>query len=124
MKNRLISEINKHILIFAIGLAYYLWIVFTDIYIPCIFNKVTGLKCPGCGITHMMLAIARFDFKTAFLENPLLFIALPVMLGIYIRNRIYYVRTGNKANRGMIIKTLEYSMLFSTLVFWVARNIL
>lgn len=124
MKNRLISEIKKHILIFAVGFAYYLWIVFTDIYIPCIFNKVTGLKCPGCGITHMMLAIARFDFKTAFLENPLLFIALPVMLGIYIRNRIYYVRTENKANRGMIIKTLEYTMLFLTLLFWVVRNIL
>ncbi len=123
MKNRLISEIKKHILIFALGIAYYLWIVFTDIYIPCIFNKITGLKCPGCGITHMIMAIARFDFANAFLANPLLFIALPIMLAIYIRNRSYYIRTGNTSNRGMIIKILEYTMLVLTLAFWVARNI-
>ena len=35
---------------FLLGLAYYIVTQLTPLRIPCLFQKVTGLACPGCGI--------------------------------------------------------------------------
>ncbi|NOY90582.1 MAG: DUF2752 domain-containing protein [Deltaproteobacteria bacterium] len=37
---------------------------------PCGFKLVTGLPCPGCGLTHSFTAMAHFDFVGAVLANP------------------------------------------------------
>ena len=36
----------------------------------CLFRAVTGLPCPGCGITRGVIAIARGDFRKAWHRNP------------------------------------------------------
>jgi hypothetical protein len=36
----------------------------------CWFKFVTGLPCPGCGLTHSFVAMARLDLLTAFESNP------------------------------------------------------
>lgn len=123
MKKRLISELKKHILIFAAGIAYFIWVCTTNIYIPCIFNKITGLKCPGCGITHMIISVCRFDFLQAFQANPFLFVVLPVMVTFYIVNKVHYIYKGTKIKRGKIISCLEYILLALTILFWIGRNI-
>lgn len=123
MKNRLLSELKKHILIFSIGFLYYLWVVITNIYIPCIFKLITGLKCPGCGITHMIISLCRFDFLTAFKSNELLFITLPIAGIIYITKRIYYIRNGIKMTEGKVMHFLEYSFLGLIIIFWIVRNL-
>ena len=56
--------------------------------IPCVFHLVTGLKCPGCGITHMLIDLLHFDLRGAYMENPFLFFVLPVLL-IYGAYRAY-----------------------------------
>lgn len=50
------------------------------LYIDCPIKKITGLYCPGCGITRMLLSILKLDFYQAFRYNSLLFITLPVFL--------------------------------------------
>lgn len=68
-------------LIFIIvGLLYYLEIRWIGIGIPCVFNLVTGLECPGCGITGVVLAVLRGDFVTAFRLNMGLWIISPIMI--------------------------------------------
>ncbi len=37
---------------------------------PCGFKLVTGLPCPGCGLTHSFTAMAHFDFVGAVYANP------------------------------------------------------
>ena len=37
--------------------------------IPCWFHVITGLKCPGCGITRSMLSLLRFNFKDVLRYN-------------------------------------------------------
>lgn len=123
MKERLTVELKKHSVIFGIGLIYYLWVVITDIYIPCIFRVLTGYKCPGCGIAHMFVAISQFDLSGAFLANPLMFIFLPLWGIIYGVSMVYYIKTGEKMNGGKIVKFLEYSFLLLIFVFWIVRNI-
>lgn len=42
---------------------------------PVVF--VTGLPCPGCGMTRAVIAILRFDFAKAFELNP---VSFPIVL--------------------------------------------
>ena len=122
MKNRLKVELKKHTIIFGIGFVYYLWVMITDIYIPCVFRTLTGFKCPGCGITHMLVAVSRFDFVCAFRENPLMFVCLPLWGISYGISRIYYIKTGEKLYGGKIVSFLEWSFVFLILIFWIVRN--
>ncbi len=46
----------------------------------CPFLALTGLYCPGCGSTRCMHALAHFDLAAAVAMNPLLVLALPVLL--------------------------------------------
>ncbi len=50
------------------------------LYIDCPIKKITGLYCPGCGITRMLLSILKLDFYQAFRYNPLVFISLPFFI--------------------------------------------
>ena len=44
------------------------------IYPPCPFRLYTGLLCPGCGATHALGALVRFDLRAAWHANPLLLV--------------------------------------------------
>jgi len=36
----------------------------------CLFRGLTGLPCPGCGITTSLLALARGDVQASWSANP------------------------------------------------------
>jgi len=101
---------------FGLGGLLYLkvWLPLTNIGIPCVFRELTGLYCPGCGITRVVLSLLRLDFVQAFRYNPLLFILLPLSV-------MYFVT--NKKRMPMISKTMMAVMLIITLTFGVLRNI-
>jgi hypothetical protein len=35
----------------------------------CVFKRLTGYQCPGCGMTHAFLSLGRFQFAEAFQYN-------------------------------------------------------
>jgi len=47
----------------------------------CMFHRLTGLECPGCGGTRAFFALARGDLATSLRYNPW---ALVLMLGLGI----------------------------------------
>ena len=51
---------------------------------PCIFYKLTGLYCPGCGSGRALRALLTADVATAFRMNPLGFILIPVVTVLYL----------------------------------------
>lgn len=55
-----------------LGPAYLMWLRAGLPAVPCMFRRLTGLKCPGCGITSMALCLSRLDFKGAYEANPFL----------------------------------------------------
>ena len=57
----------------AIGLSYLTFIRLTGFSLPCFFYEVTGIKCAGCGITRMALALSQFEIARAFFYNPIVF---------------------------------------------------
>ena len=60
--------------ILSVGLIYLLWIGLTGLKIPCLYLLTTGLQCPGCGITRMLLSLLCLDFAAAFSFNPVVFV--------------------------------------------------
>jgi hypothetical protein len=46
---------------------------------PCVFHAVTGLHCPGCGLTRMLHALVHGDVARAWSMNPLAMVALPLL---------------------------------------------
>ena len=70
MKKRLIKIILLNTLIVIISLIYYYLNKYFNIGIPCLFYQITGLKCPGCGITRLIFSLIKLDFNQAFFYNP------------------------------------------------------
>ena len=90
--------------------------------IPCLFHTVTGLYCPGCGVSRMCLSILSLDFASAFKANAAVFLLLPPGLVMALRMAVRYVRTGN--TRPTQVQTcVFYVMVGVLLVFGVVRNL-
>ena len=51
-------------------------------FIPCFFYKITGIKCPGCGMTRSLHNLVNGDIKKAIWYNVM---SIPaIVLLIYI----------------------------------------
>ncbi len=105
------------------GFIYLVIFKTTGFALFCPFNKLTGLKCPGCGISRMFLNIFRLDFYSAFLWNPMVFCLLPVGGVMYVLHQYRYIRYNDKTFKKWE-NILLYIMIFLLLIFGILRNIL
>ena len=90
--------------------------------IPCMFHQITGLYCPGCGVSRMCLALFRLDFVSAFRANAAIFLLLPAGLAIAIQTAVRYVKTGN----GRLTRFQTWILAGMTvilLLFGILRNL-
>lgn len=90
-------------------------------FIPCMLYKLTGIKCPGCGMTRSVHYLVNGNLKQAIWYNLML---IPIIiLVIYALYR--YIRYLIK-DEEIINKTLENTLkvfLVILLIFWVTRNL-
>ena len=122
MRKRFFRVLKKYLIVLGAGILYFVFTSVTKIGIPCPFYYITGLQCPGCGISRMMLALARLDFTQALQYNPFIFLTLPILLFIIFYSDYLYIKTGN----GSLGKWnfLMAAELAGLLIFGVVRNIL
>lgn len=100
---------------------YYLWVRFTGLALPCLFNAATGLLCPGCGITRFFLALAEGDFARAYSCNQAIFWLAPLALADFVWFHYLYFRYGEKKSR---FHTCALTiMLVALVVFGIWRNV-
>ncbi len=45
--------------------------VFLILGVPCLVKFLTGISCPGCGMTRAYISLLSFDFTRAFYYHPL-----------------------------------------------------
>jgi hypothetical protein len=64
-----------------------------DIGIPCLFRLATGLKCPGCGLSHAFAHLLKLEFAEAWEHNKLAFIVLPAGLFYLIKDFISFKKS-------------------------------
>lgn len=121
LKKRLRKTAVKYSVILCIALAYLIFVQYTHRGIPCLFYKITGWKCVGCGISRMLISLVRLDFISAFWHNPFLFITGPFILAYLVCRDAKYVLRGNgQMGRWEIFIWIE---LFLAIAYGIARNI-
>lgn len=121
MKQRALKVIKIGTALLLGGLVYALICNIIGFALPCIFNTVTGLQCPGCGVSRMCLALLRFDFKAAFYANPAILCLTPVLLAVGVDAVARYIRIGKCRTKGWSTVLLWIATI-TLLVFGVVRN--
>lgn len=92
IKNNLIISIVA----FYIGLSIILNVLFPiNIMIPCVWKTIFHHNCIGCGLTSASIKIIQFDFTSAYVLNPLIFVVFPLII-IYFITDIYKFYLRNK----------------------------
>lgn len=105
-----------------LGMLYALWLSLGGPGIPCIFHVLTGLDCPSCGVTHMCMALLRFDIAAAWRANAAILCLLPVLLLIAGSMIGRYVKTGETRPQRWV-SVLIWSTIIVLLLFGLARNL-
>lgn len=108
-------------LLFVLGLVG-VWLSETGHGIPCIFHAVTGLQCPGCGVTRMLSALLHGDWRGAWESNAAILTLSPVLAGLVGLSLVCWIRTGSaRLPRWADAVTVVCVVLL--LLFTVARNL-
>ncbi len=88
----------------------------------CPLHALTGLNCPGCGLTRGFHALFHGDILTALQFNLLLPIYLLIFIYIGITLSLIILRGRGLSNK--IFTPLSiYGFLIASLVFGVLRNL-
>lgn len=109
------KKIREYLILIIIWVFFFLLVLNQEI--KCLWNEMTGLYCPGCGITRMLIAMIQLDFYQAFRYNPFLF--LLIIFGIvYILYSLFKFKKIERINSKLL-----FVILIITILFGVLRNI-
>ena len=104
------------------GLLYGILVSYTGLAIPCLFRKVTGLLCPGCGVTGMCVALLHLDWRGAFSCHPVLFVLLLPLTAVFICGAAGYVQNG-RFRFARWQNLILYVSVAALVIFGVVRNL-
>ena len=91
--------------------------------IYCLFYQITGLSCPGCGNTRVVLSLLEGDILRAFSYNLLFPVGFLYIGYVYICCSIHYLKKNRFAYRSPA-PVVDWIVLGVILLWWVIRNIL
>lgn len=123
IKKRFFHVLFATLLFFATGAAYGIFFSCTGIGIPCPIRAVTGLKCGGCGVTHMCAALLHLDFEGAFAANPALFLLSPLLIFIFAKYIVDYIKTG-RWQMGLVQNVFMWFCICVLVLYGIGRNLL
>ena len=102
--------------ILCAGLLYGFVLIPLGVRLPCLFYRFTGLRCPGCGVTDLCMALLHGRFREAPGYNWGLVLCSPVLVWLVIR--LWKNRACGKAE-----KAVSAALLVFLLAWGVVRNL-
>lgn len=87
---------------------------------PCLFNKVTGLCCPGCGGTRAMRALLHGEILKSIYDYPPLIYGIVVYIVFMVRCTLYIFFGVRKSRDGAVVKYL-YIFVALMLIQWAVK---
>ncbi|HKS26195.1 MAG TPA: DUF2752 domain-containing protein [Pyrinomonadaceae bacterium] len=93
-----------------------------SLYPSCPFNSLTGLYCPGCGMTRGLHQLTHGHFLEALHFNALMLMLLPFAAYAFVSYALVAARGRGLPmpfTRPPYVKALFWIMM----VFWILRNI-
>ena len=106
------------------GLAAVLYVLFvrlTGFGLPCVLHELTGLSCPGCGLTRAAVALSRGAWREALSYNAMLLPYVGYVGWLTVRASLRYVK-GVRDVWFFGPNAVHIAFLAATVVFGVARN--
>lgn len=113
---------KKIILLVSIFIIYFILVFKFNIYIPCLFHKITNLYCPGCGVTRMIISLLKGNLYQAFRYNMLIFILTPFLM-FFIFDYIISRKKQRDALYEKIPNSIWYILIIVLVIFGIIRNI-
>jgi len=86
----------------------------------CLFHKLTGLYCPGCGSGRALHQLVHGNIAAAWRLNPLVVLAIPLLIYLVARPG---TPAQPDAKHSPLPKWLPWAIVAVIVAFWVARNI-
>lgn len=99
----------------CIGVLFVAWLALYLLDIGCVFRLMTGIPCPGCGMTRAWLAALRLDFAAAFAYHPLFWVVPIAFVLAFVRDGA----ASNKLKRGIDIVIAVLCVL--VIAVWIVR---
>ena len=91
-------------------------------YPPCLFHKISGLYCPGCGATRVFHELLHLRIRASLDYNVLFVILIPFLMVWYISYGLSTI--GIRVNQGFLSHPfLLKALLLLSCLFAIARNI-
>lgn len=87
----------------------------------CPFKALTGLRCPGCGLTHAAIHLMHLDFNGAFHANALFVLIFLYIIYAVIRF-LYYKKKDKNPLSDNVGKRIDIIFLVLMLIWWPVRN--
>ena len=79
----------------------------------CIFHRLTGYKCPGCGMTHAFLHLGRFELFLAMKYNIFsVFLFYGGLFTLFFKSNLQFKL---RNVHGIILS-------FPVVLYWIVRN--
>ncbi|MDE6220064.1 MAG: DUF2752 domain-containing protein [Lachnospiraceae bacterium] len=121
-KQRTRTVLQELAMIIILGFIYMGVFLVSGRGIPCWFNKLTGLKCPGCGMTHAIAQLWTGHIKHALEYNALCVSVLPIACLYILYRAVCYV---NNDEAFCIWEYVILAILLAvTIGYGIMRNIL
>jgi len=113
-----------------LGIAGFYWVLGL-LGITCPIKFLTGISCPGCGMTRAWLSLLRLDLAGAVAYHPLFWLPVPALALYVLRQRlpralvwsggalicglfciVYFYRLLSSASPGVVVFAPEEGLLF------------
>jgi hypothetical protein len=90
---------------------------------PCLFYRLTGFQCPGCGTQRALHCLLHLNIGQAFCYNPLL---IPALLLISLLLYLNYF--GGRQRFPKLYRILSgtrfiFSVFLVIMLYWALRNL-
>lgn len=103
------------------GTVYLILVLLTPIRIPCMLKLVTGLSCPGCGISRFFVELAHLRILSALRQNLAVAVLLPIWGVIGVIEFWFNPRALGKGSR--LADVLTWGSVVVLVIFGILRNI-
>ena len=90
--------------------------------VPCVFNLITGLNCPGCGNTRAVMSMLRLDFRGMLHYNLMFPLEMGYLIYFYVASAVHYIRTGHTTFK-FKYPWIHVTLMILLLAWGVVRNV-
>lgn len=94
-----------------------------NIGLVCISNKISGLYCPGCGMTRAVFSLMELDFYQAFRYNIFSIILLPILVVYGLCSGCGWIFNKNNPVENKIPTIFWIIIIVLLLIYGILRNI-